>query len=208
MRTIFSIGSFVPYLAIYYILPGDTVRSAALIGAVSTGWQGTILLLAGAVSWTAGRVGKHRALQFFLVVALLGNLAKWFCHSPGPPWLCVIPPMCFAAGFTALWTLASLLTADICETERQVKSVDDGGMFAGVYVWMIKLGSTLAFTAAGMLLNSTGIDVAYGARQPSPVRFEACDTFGAAASRTVRVKPVSFLDDLQMRSHAARGGRQ
>lgn len=163
---VFSIGSFGPYLAIYFIKPGDAAGSAWLIGAASTGWQGTSLVLAGVVSWAAARLGKHRALRWFLVVALAGNLAKWFCYSPAHPWLFVVPSMCFAAGFTALWTLVPSLTADISEAERARTGAGDGGMFAGVYVWMIKLGSTLAFAVAGVLLNLTGFDVAQGAQQP------------------------------------------
>jgi GPH family glycoside/pentoside/hexuronide:cation symporter len=163
----FSIGSFSPYLAIYYVKPGDAAGAAWLIGAASTAWQGTSLLLAGVVSAVAARLGKHRALQAFLALALLGNFAKWFCYSPALPWLYIIPAACFAAGFTALWTLVPSLTADIAEAERHRTGSTDEGMFAGVYVWMIKFGSTLAFAAAGFLLNLTGFDVAHGTQQPA-----------------------------------------
>jgi glycoside/pentoside/hexuronide:cation symporter, GPH family len=162
---VFSVGGVGPYLVIYYLKPGDAAGAAWLIGAGSTAWQGTSLVLAGVVSWVAARLGKHRALQLFLGVALVGNLAKWFCYVPGQPWLYVIPSMCFAAGFTALWTLVPSLTADLSEAAQHETGSGDGGVFAGAYVWMIKFGSTIAFAAGGVLLNATGFDAARGEHQ-------------------------------------------
>jgi len=162
---VFSVGSIGPYIAIYYIKAGNEVEAAVLIGAAATAWQGTSLLLAAPVSWVSARVGKNRALILFLAVALVGNCLKWVCYQADHPWLFVVPSICFAAGFTALWTLTTSMTADICDWEEHRTGLRDRGTFAGFYVWVIKLGSTLAFALGGVLINLTGFDVAKGTAQ-------------------------------------------
>ncbi len=162
---VFSVTGIGPYIAIYFVEAGDQAKGAILIGASSTAWQGTCLLLSGSINRFTRGLGKSRALILFLGIALLGNVAKWFCYNPAIPWLFVIPSILFAAGFTGLWTLAPSMVADICDFEETKSGVRDDGMFAGFYTWMIKLGSTIAFAAGGFLINLTGFAVAHGSNQ-------------------------------------------
>ncbi len=162
---VFSVSAIGPYIAIYFVHGGDQAHGAFLIGAASTAWQGTSMLLAGPVALLANRCGKKRALLLFLGLALLGNILKWICYNPAFPWLFVVPSIFFAAGFTGLWTLTPSMIADVCDYEAEANNVRDSGMFAAFYTWMIKLGSTVAFALSGLLINLTGFSVAYGATQ-------------------------------------------
>jgi GPH family glycoside/pentoside/hexuronide:cation symporter len=168
---VFSVSGVGPYIAIYFIHGGDQAKGAYLIGAASTAWQGTSMLLAGPVSSLAKRYGKKRALLLFLGLALAGNILKWVCYNPALPWLFVVPSMFFAAGFTGLWTLTPSMIADVCDYEAEANHVRDSGMFAAFYTWMIKLGSTVAFALGGILINLTGFSVAHGPVQEAQTIF-------------------------------------
>ena len=164
---VFSVTGITPYIGIFFVEKGDQAKGAILIGANSTVWQGTCLVLSRVVSPLEGRMGKRGALILFLCLALLGNLLKWVCYNPAMPWLYVIPAAFFAAGFTGLWTFAPSMVADICDYEAKKTGARDDGVFAGFYNWMIKLGSTIAFACGGYLLNLTGFSAAVGATQSS-----------------------------------------
>lgn len=162
---VFSVSAIGPYIAIYFIHGGSQVHGSFLIGAASTAWQGTSMLLAGPVVLLAKRYGKKNALLVFLGLALVGNLLKWVCYNPAVPWLFVVPSIFFAAGFTGLWTLTPSMIADVCDFEAEANNIRDSGMFAAFYTWMIKLGSTVAFALGGFLINLTGFNVANGPAQ-------------------------------------------
>ncbi|SDS33008.1 MFS transporter [Opitutus sp. GAS368] len=168
---VFSVSGIGPYIAIYFIHGGDQAHGSLLIGAASTAWQGTSMILAGPLVLLAKRYGKKQALLLFLGLALAGNLLKWVCYTPALPWLFVVPSMFFAAGFTGLWTLTPSMVADVCDFEAEANNWRDSGMFAAFYTWMIKLGSTVAFALGGILINLTGFDVTKGSIQDAPTIF-------------------------------------
>lgn len=168
---VFSVSGIGPYIAIYFIHGGDQSQGAFLIGAASTAWQGTSMILAAPVVFFAKRYGKKRALLVFLGLALMGNVLKWICYAPAWPWLFVVPSMFFAAGFTGLWTLTPSMIADVCDFEADANQARDAGMFAAFYTWMVKLGSTMAFAMGGVLINATGFDIAKGASQGATTIF-------------------------------------
>jgi glycoside/pentoside/hexuronide:cation symporter, GPH family len=168
---VFSVSAIGPYIAIYFIHGGNQGHGSFLIGAASTAWQGTSMLLAGPVVLLAKRYGKKNALLVFLGLALAGNLLKWVCYNPAIPWLFVVPSIFFAAGFTGLWTLTPSMIADVCDYEAEANHVRDSGMFAAFYTWMIKLGSTVAFALGGFLINLTGFSVTNGPTQSGQTIF-------------------------------------
>jgi GPH family glycoside/pentoside/hexuronide:cation symporter len=113
----------------------------------------------------ATRVGKRHTLVLALVLALLGNLIKWWCYTPAHPWMFLIPPLFVAFGFSALWTLTASMLADVCDLhELQTGNRNEGALNA-MYAWLLKVGTTIAFALSGVLLNLTGFDQALGANQ-------------------------------------------
>ena len=162
---IFSIGSLPVYLAIYYIYGGDEQSASVLAGWNGTVWQVSSLLFVPLISLVATRIGKRHTLVLALFFALIGNLIKWFCYSPGHPLLFLIPPVFVALGFSALWTLTASMLADVCDLhELQTGNRNEGALNA-MYGWVMKVGSTIAFALSGVLLNLTGFDQALGGNQ-------------------------------------------
>jgi GPH family glycoside/pentoside/hexuronide:cation symporter len=162
---IFSIGSLPVYLAIYYIYGGDEQSASVLAGWNGTVWQVSSLLFVPVISLVATRIGKRHTLVLALFFALIGNLIKWFCYSPGHPLLFLIPPVFVALGFSALWTLTASMLADVCDLhELQTGNRNEGALNA-MYAWVMKVGSTVAFALSGVLLNLTGFDQVLGGNQ-------------------------------------------
>lgn len=169
---IFSILSITPYATIYYVCGGDLVRGATYVGLAGTVWQVTSLVMAPVVGWLGVRLGKLRALQLFLGLALIGNFAKWICYQPNMPWLSVIPAAFNALGFCALWTLTYSMTADTCDLQEYNTHSRADGLIGSLQWWMMKLGTSAAFLISGILLNWSGYSATKGAAQTSSTLLE------------------------------------
>ena len=162
---IFSISSLPVYLAIYYIYGGQEGPASVLSGWSGTAWQVSSLFFVPLIGLVATRVGKRHTLVLALVLALVGNLIKWWCYTPVHPWMFLIPPLFVAFGFSALWTLTASMLADVCDLhELQTGNRNEGALNA-MYAWLLKVGTTIAFALSGVLLNLTGFDQALGANQ-------------------------------------------
>ena len=130
-----------------------------------TAWQVGSLFFVPLIGLVATRVGKRHTLVLALVLALVGNLIKWWCYTPVHPWMFLIPPLVVAFGFSALWTLTASMLADVCDLhELQTGNRNEGALNA-MYAWLLKVGTTIAFALSGVLLNLTGFDQALGANQ-------------------------------------------
>ncbi len=166
---VFSTSSINPYIAIYYVSKGDLKAGAILVGYSLMFYQLLSVVLGPVVGWLAQLYGRKPVLVFFLSLAFVGNLAKWFCYTPSVPWLFIIPALTAAAAFATVWTIAPALVADVCDAEERATGNRDGGMFAAFYGWTIKAAGTLAFALSGYLLNLTGFDAALKTAQPELV---------------------------------------
>jgi GPH family glycoside/pentoside/hexuronide:cation symporter len=162
---VFSISSLPTYIAIYYIFGGDEKAASMLVGWNGTVWQVGSLLFVPLVGFAATRIGKRQTLIIALFFALAGNLIKWFCYSPAHPWLFLIPPLFIALGFSALWTIASSMLADVCDLHEIKTGNRNEGALNAMYAWLMKLGTTLAFALSGLLINLTGFQQSIGGAQ-------------------------------------------
>ena len=162
---VFSISSLPTYIAIYYIFGGDEKAASMLVGWNGTVWQVGSLLFVPLVGFAATRIGKRQTLIIALFFALAGNLIKWFCYSPAHPWLFLIPPLFIALGFSALWTIAGSMLADVCDLHELKTGNRNEGALNAMYAWLMKLGTTLAFALSGLLINLTGFQQSIGGAQ-------------------------------------------
>lgn len=168
---IFSITSLTPYIAIYHIYGGAETPASVLLGWGGTVWQAGSLVFVFIVGAAGVRLGKKRALVLFLACSVVGCLLKWVCYTPAHPFLFLIPPLFLALGFCALWTLTSSMMADVCDLLELETGMRNEATLGAVYAWLVKLGTTLAFTVSGFILNATGFDVALGGSQPEHTIF-------------------------------------
>jgi len=162
---VFSISSLPTYIAIYFIFGGDEKAASMLVGWNGTVWQVGSLFFVPLVGFTATRLGKRQTLIIALFFALAGNIIKWFCYSPAHPWLFLIPPIFIALGFSALWTIAASMLADVCDLHELTTGSRNEGALNAMYAWLMKLGTTLAFALSGLLINLTGFQQAAGGAQ-------------------------------------------
>ncbi len=162
---VFSISSLPTYIAIYYIYGGDEKAASMLVGWNGTVWQVGSLFFVPLVGYAATRLGKRHTLIIALCFALAGNLIKWFCYSPGHPWLFLIPPLFIALGFSALWTIVGSMLADVCDLHELNTGSRSEGALNAMYAWLMKLGTTLAFALSGLLINLTGFQQSLGGAQ-------------------------------------------
>lgn len=168
---IFSISSLTPYIAIYHIFGGAEKPAAILLGWGGTVWQAGSLVFVFIVGAAGVRMGKKPALVIFLVFSVAGCLLKWVCYSPAHPYLFLIPPLFLALGFCALWTLTASMMADVCDLLELETGMRNEATLGAIYAWIVKLGTTLAFTLSGFILNATGFDIALGGAQPERTIF-------------------------------------
>ena len=162
---IFSITSLTPYIAIYHIYGGVEKPASILLGWSGTAWQAGSLVFVFIVGAAGVRFGKKPALVLFLACSVVGCLLKWVCYSPAHPYLFLIPPLFLALGFCALWTLTSSMMADVCDLLELETGMRNEATLGAIYAWIMKLGTTLAFTISGFILNATGFDVSLGGAQ-------------------------------------------
>jgi GPH family glycoside/pentoside/hexuronide:cation symporter len=162
---VFSISSLPTYIAIYHIFGGDEKAASMLVGWNGTVWQVGSLFFVPLVACAATRLGKRQTLIIALFFALAGNLIKWFCYSPAHPWLFLIPPLFIALGFSALWTIANSMLADVCDLHELRTGNRNEGTLNAMYAWLMKLGTTLAFALSGLLINFTGFQQSLGGGQ-------------------------------------------
>ena len=162
---VFSISSLPTYIAIYYIFGGDEKAASMLVGWNGTVWQVGSLFFVPLVGYAATRLGKRHTLIIALFFALAGNIIKWFCYSPAHPLLFLIPPIFIALGFSALWTIAGSMLADVCDLHELKTGNRSEGALNAMYAWLMKLGTTLACALSGLLINLTGFQQSLGGVQ-------------------------------------------
>jgi glycoside/pentoside/hexuronide:cation symporter, GPH family len=155
------------YLNIYHVFAGDK-----LAGATLAGWQAmvyaianlaTALLLGG----IANKVEKRTALQACLVAGFIGTLAKWWLYDPAHPWLTLIVHALLGSGIAGMWVLVYSMVADVSEFEELSSGREMAGFFAAIQMWVTKVGMALSVLVSGVLLDTSGFRVEYGAQQPS-----------------------------------------
>lgn len=159
------IAAFQSYVIIYYVFGGDTVTGAEYVG-----WSGTLgavsaLVVIVITTWLSTKYGKRKAFFITMTIATIGYLMKWYSFNPDYPLLVLLPAPFMAFGLGALFTLMGSMIADVCDYDELQTGKRREGMFASIFWWVVKLGSSLAIAGGGFLLNATGFDVALEGNQ-------------------------------------------
>ena len=203
---IFSISSLTPYIAIYYMFGGAEAPASVLLGWAGTAWQAGSLAFVFIVGAAGVRLGKKRALILFLACSVVGCLLKWVCYTPAHPYLFLVPSLFLALGFCALWTLTSSMMADVCDLQELETGMRNEATLGAIFAWLMKLGTTLAFTVSGFILNATGFDVALGGAQSGRTIFlmRALDLGLPTVTIAVAILLICFYPVSEARARAIR----
>jgi GPH family glycoside/pentoside/hexuronide:cation symporter len=141
----------------------------------------TIFIVIPFVSSLAKKVGKKRAFIIATSISLVGFLMKWWCFNPkysslfvpNLPFigdiqvLILLPAIFISFGIGSVFMLLGSMMGDVCDLDELNNGKRCEGMFGAIYWWMVKLGTSVAFALSGHILNATGFNVAFGARQPA-----------------------------------------
>lgn len=159
------------YINVYYVFGGNLKAASMLLGAQGTFYHLCCMASVPLVAWVSGRLGKKEALLIFMFLAVLANLAKWWCFTPVNPWLQLLATGLIAPGLSAIWTLLASMTADVTDLDELENGTRREGSFGAFYGWTMKLGFAFCFLISGFILQWTGFDAALGGNQPEGTLF-------------------------------------
>jgi glycoside/pentoside/hexuronide:cation symporter, GPH family len=149
------VNGFSNYIMIYYVFDGAKRSASVLMGWLGMLWAFSALLAVFPMAWLGTRLGKRRTMQIFIGLMVAGSLLKIVCYSPQHPWLAVFPTLLISSGMLGLYTLASSMTADICDEDELRTGIRREGIYSAVYGWWLKMAISTAYLIAGFLLQST-----------------------------------------------------
>ncbi len=168
----FQLGmSFSIYVMIYYLFGGNDGDAGKLMG-----WFGMLTSIStlGVIpltGWIATRIGKRKTFLITISLSLLGYALKWIGYNPAHPyWLLFASPL-VAFGTGSLFTLMGSMISDVCDYDELETHQRREGVFGAIYWWMVKVGMALAGLMTGILLKTSGFDVALGANQGESTLF-------------------------------------
>lgn len=159
------------YINVYYVFGGDLKAASMLLGVSGTFYHFCCMASVPMISWVSGKVGKKGALLIFMFIAVLANLAKWWCFTPANPWLQLLATGFIAPGLSAIWTLLASMTADVTDLDELENGTRREGSFGAFYGWTMKLGFAFCFLVSGFILQWTGFDAKLGGTQPEGTLF-------------------------------------
>ena len=149
------LGSYIP---IFYVLGGDKVAGATLLGINGTIWAITGLVAVFPLNWISPKLGKRNTLVVAILLMSLAQLSKIVCYNPAYPYLIVIPTILLSAGMLFFFTLGSSMVGDICDEDELKTGYRSEGSYYSVFWWFIKMGTALASFVTGVLIVFTMFD--------------------------------------------------
>lgn len=162
----FQLGmSFSIYVMIYYLFNGSDAEAGKLLG-----WFGMLTSIAtlGVIQltgWVATRIGKRNTFLITISLSIVGYALKWIGYNPEYPyWLLFAAPF-VAFGTGSLFTLMGSMISDVCDYDELQTQQRREGVFGAIYWWMVKIGMAMAGLLTGILLKTSGFDVALEAAQ-------------------------------------------
>lgn len=153
------------YINVYYVFGGDLKAASTLIGVQGTFYHLCCMASVPMIAWVSSRLGKKYTLLIFMAVAVVANLAKWWCFTPANPWLQLIATGLIAPGLSAIWTLLASMTADVTDLDELENGTRREGSFGAFYGWTTKLGLAVCFLIGGFILEWAGFDAALEGNQ-------------------------------------------
>jgi len=162
MTSLYSVSSLGLYINIYHIYGGNKVAAATMMGIWGTTFNAIALLSIPGVMWMAGRIGKHRTIMMALGMVFVSALLKFVLYTPDAPFLQLTTALLQAPGLAAYLVLVNSMTADIVDYDESLNGRRREGLISAANSWITKMGVSLSFILAGLVLNVTGFDAGLG----------------------------------------------
>lgn len=165
MTSLYTVSSLGLYINIYHIFGGDKVAAATMMGIWGTTFNALALCSIPGVLWVAHRIGKHRTIMLALGMVFVSALLKFFLYTPAAPYLQLATALLHAPGLAAYLVLVNSMTADIVDYDESLNGRRREGLIAAANSWITKMGVSVSFIFAGLVLNLTGFDANLGGEQ-------------------------------------------
>lgn len=166
MTSLFTVSSLGLYINIYHIFNGDRMAAATMMGIWGTTFNALALLAIPGVMWVSARYNKHRTIMIALGMVFVSALLKFVLYTPSAPYLQLATALLHAPGLAAYLVLVNSMTADIVDYDESLNGRRREGLISAANAWITKMGVSLSFILAGLVLNLTGFDANLGNSQP------------------------------------------
>ena len=137
-----------------------------MMGIWGTTFNALALIAIPGVMWVSARYNKHRTIMIALGMGFVSALLKFVLYTPSAPYLQLATALLHAPGLAAYLVLVNSMTADIVDYDESLNGRRREGLIAAANAWITKMGVSLSFILAGLVLNVTGFDANLGNRQP------------------------------------------
>jgi GPH family glycoside/pentoside/hexuronide:cation symporter len=162
LNTVSSLGL---YINIYYVFHGDKLAAATMMGIWGTFFNAIGLCSIPGILWLSRRLGKHRAIMVALGMVSVSAVMKWVLYTPAAPYLQLTVALLHAPGYAAYAILVNSMTADIADYDESLNGRRREALIAAANGWITKMGISLSFIFAGLVLSVTGFDATLGGNQ-------------------------------------------
>jgi GPH family glycoside/pentoside/hexuronide:cation symporter len=171
MTSLYTVSSLGLYINIYHIFHGDKVAAATMMGIWGTTFNLVAMLSIPGVMWLANRIGKHRTVMVALGMVCISAMLKFLLYTPALPYLQLATALLHAPGLAAYLVLVNSMTADIVDYDESLNGRRREALISAANGWITKMGVSLSFILAGLVLNTTGFDATLGDHQPTGTVF-------------------------------------
>ncbi|MBL9208792.1 MAG: MFS transporter [Opitutaceae bacterium] len=158
MTSLYTVSSLGLYINIYHVFGGDKLAAATMMGIWGTLFNLLAMLSIPMMLWLSNRVGKHRAIMLSLGMVSISAVLKWVLYTPSLPYLQLATALLHAPGLAAYLILVNSMTADIVDYDELLTGRRREALISAANTWITKMGVSLSFIFAGLVLNVTGFD--------------------------------------------------
>ncbi|MEM9322760.1 MAG: MFS transporter [Pseudomonadota bacterium] len=200
------IATFQYYVIVFYVFEGDVAEGGLWVGHAGLVQQIASLIIIVGITKLAAKIGKRRAFYFAISVSIVGYALKWFCYTPDNKWLMFIPAPLMAFALAGLFTLIPSMVADVVDLDELNTNERREGMFASIFWWVVKLGSSAAIFGGGVLLTSTGFDESLVGPQSveTLTMMRVFDAFIPCVASVVAIWAIASFPITEERAHEIR----
>jgi len=165
MMSLTTVSSLGLYINIYHVYHGDKVAAALMMGIWGTVFNAVGLCSIPGILWVARRQGKHRTIMIAQAMLAVSSALKFLLYTPAAPYLQLTTSLLQAPGYAAYCVLVSSMTADIVDYDESLNGRRREALIAAANGWITKMGISLSFIFAGLVLSVTNFDAALGGNQ-------------------------------------------
>lgn len=169
MTSLMTVSSLSLYINIYWVFGGDKVAAATMAGLFGIVFNTLAILAVPFVSLLSERLGKHGAMMLCLGLISISAVLKFFAYSPQWPWAQFLIALLHAPGLSAFYVLMSSMTADLVDNDEYNTGQRNEALVSAANQWLTKLGMSLSYIFAALILIVAGFDAALPLQSPDTV---------------------------------------